>query len=46
MCIRDRSDSKYDAYNGTGYVKEKADDWMNEWIAEYYGIEKISGKKK
>lgn len=40
------SDSKYDAYNGTGYVKEKADDWMNEWIAEYYGIEKISGKKK
>ena len=37
------SDSKYDAYNGTGYVKEAADDWLNDWMAHYYGIERIYG---
>lgn len=40
------SDSKYDAFNGAGYVKEPANDWMNEWMAEYYGINNIYGKKQ
>ncbi len=40
------SDSKYDAFNGAGYVKEPANDWMNAWMAEYYGIGSISGKQQ
>ena len=40
------SDSKYDAFNGTSYVKEPAEDWMNAWIAEYYGIEAVEGYQK
>ena len=40
------SDSKYDAYNGTSYVKEPADDWMNAWMARYYGLEAIYGTEK
>ncbi len=40
------SDSKYDAYNGTSYVKEPADDWMNAWMARYYGLKAIYGTEK
>ena len=40
------SDSKYDAYNGTSYVKEPADDWMNAWMACYYGLEAIYGTEE
>lgn len=40
------SDSKYDAYNGTSYVKGPADDWMNAWMARYYGIQAIYGTEK
>lgn len=40
------SDSKYDAYNGTSYVKEPADDWMNAWMARYYGLEAIYGREE
>ncbi|MDE7331541.1 MAG: hypothetical protein K2O16_04775 [Lachnospiraceae bacterium] len=38
------SDSKYDPYNGTGYVKESPDDWMNAWMARFYGLDKIYGE--
>lgn len=38
------SDSKYDPYNGTGYVKESPEDWMNAWMARFYGLEKIYGE--
>ncbi len=38
------SDSKYDPYNGTGYVKEAPEDWMNAWMARFYGLEKIYGE--
>ena len=40
------SDSIYDAYNGTGYLKEAADDWVNAWMARYYGIAAIYGYEK
>ena len=39
------SESKYDAYNGTGYVKEPENDWMNAWMEAYYGIRSIKGEK-
>ena len=38
------SDSKYDPYNGTGSVKEAPEDWMNAWMARFYGLEKIYGE--
>lgn len=38
------SDSRYDPYNGTGYVKESPDDWMNAWMARFYGLDKIYGE--
>lgn len=38
------TDSKYDPFNGAGYVKKSADDWLNAWMAEYYGIDRINGQ--
>ena len=40
------SGNKYDPFNDTGYVKESADDWLNAWMAEYYGLEAIYGYQK
>ena len=40
------SDSKYDAYNGTGYIRESADDWLNAWMAKYYEIDAIYGYER
>lgn len=38
------TDSKYDPFNGAGYVKASPGDWLNAWMAEYYGIDRIRGE--
>lgn len=38
------TDSKYDPFNGTSYITKSSGEWLNSWMAEYYGIDKIIGK--
>lgn len=40
------SDSKYDAFNGTGYIREASDDWLNAWMAKYYEMDAIYGYQR
>jgi len=39
--------SDYNAYsNGTNYLKEDKDAWLNKWAARFFGVNSISGDKK
>ena len=40
------SDSNYDAFNGAVYLEIPADNWVNAWMAEYYGIDFIFGYER
>lgn len=35
--------SKYNAYKNTGYLKIPKNDWMNQWMAEYYEVNSVTG---
>ena len=39
------SNSKYNAFNGTANLNLDSDSWFNEWLAEYFEVDKISGKE-
>ena len=37
--------SKYNAFNGTANLQLDSDSWFNQWLAEYFEVDEISGKE-
>ena len=34
-------EGKYNAFESNGYLNADPDNWINVWIAEYYGVDSI-----
>jgi len=40
-------ETDYNAYsNGTNYLREDSDTWLNEWAARFFGVESIGGYRR
>lgn len=44
--ILTKSESSYNAYNGTSNITPYKQAWFNQWMAKYYGVKSITGKNR